>query len=471
MFGPKELDSRNTYNPNLQEIQESAERTYGEANSFYRKEELYLKDIERRIMSGDLSSEKDIYDECHAIASDLAKCCEMYLKALFIYEHNIPGNQVDELWEKLKKSEFKTDERGNLICVTPAGEITFVKYDDNGNPVKDSNGKLIYFDKNNNVYTENSRGSKIKRNGHQLDRLIELLSQESRLLLETRMLTIPMETTEMNNSVSILDVLLKKGVLSQNNQISSEQYVGWIEQHKKTFEEARYSGQKKYDVNVEFLYHLATQIKAVVQYRMDPKNNQKFTVTDEQLSQLPKEIQQMASFHSYLLSEDLIKLIANNEEIKNKIILLFSNKYVIPPKNVSPLDFYNMIRLMDDKEIIYVSYLCYMFQNYDKLNSGAIDGQQEKETKKAFEIAGIFNSIGITPNKVIGFFVQIKEVFGEKITIGNESISKLLTLLRSEIDNKYSYINNIYYLKSKSDYKLDSFSNIDIINYNNKFKL
>ena len=63
MFGPKELDLRNTYNPNLKEIQESAERTYGEANSFYRKEELYLKDVERRIMSGELSSEKDIYDE------------------------------------------------------------------------------------------------------------------------------------------------------------------------------------------------------------------------------------------------------------------------------------------------------------------------------------------------------------------------------------------------------------------------
>ena len=108
----------------LEDIQESAERTYGEANSFYRKEELYLKDIERRIIAGELSSEKDIYDECHAIASDLAKCCEMYLKALYIYEHNIPGNQI-----------------------------------------------------------------------------------------------------------------------------SSEQYVGWIEQHKKTFEEARYSGQKKYDVN------------------------------------------------------------------------------------------------------------------------------------------------------------------------------------------------------------------------------
>lgn len=464
MFGPKELDLRNTYNPNLQEIQESSERTYGEANSFYRKEELYLKDVERRIMSGELSSEKDIYDECHAIASDLAKCCEMYLKALFIYENNIPGNQIDELWKKLKNSEFKTDERGNLIYITPAGEITFVRYDDKGEPIKDSNGKLIYFDKSNNVYKENSRGSKIKRNGHQLDRLIELLSQESRLLLETRMLTIPMETTEMNNSVSILDVLLKKGILSQNNQISSEQYVSWIEQHKKTFEEARYSGQKKYDVNIEFLYHLATQIKAVVQYRMDPKNNQKFTVTDEELSQLPKEIQQMASFHSYLLSEDLIKLIANNEKIKNKIVLLFSSEYILPSKDISPLDFYNMIKLMDSKEIICVSYLCYMLQNYDKLNSEVMSEQKGKEIKRIYEIAGIFNSIGIAPNKIIGFFVQIKEIFGKKMAINNENIFNLLTLLKNKFVNK-SY--NNYYL---NNYKLDSISDIDYVN-NNKLKL
>ena len=67
--------------------------------------------------------------------------------------------------------------------------------------------------------------------------------------------------------------------------------------------------------------------------------------------------------------------------------------------------------------------------------------------------------------------LQIKEVFGKKITIGNESISKLLTLLKSEIDQQNAYINNIYYLKSKSNYKLDSINNIDFINYNNKFKL
>ena len=434
MFGPKELDLRNTYNPNLQEIQESAERTYGEANSFYRKEELYLKDVERRIKSGELSSEKDIYDECHAIASDLAKCCEMYLKALYIYEHNIPGNQIDELWKKLKNSEFKTDERGNLIYVTTTGEITFVRYDDNGEPIKDSNGKLIYFDKNNNDYTENSRGSKIKINGHQLDRLIEWLSLESRLLLETRMLNIPMETTEQNNSVSILDVLLKKGVLSQDNQISSEQYVGWIEQHKKTFEEARYSGEKKYDVNVEFLYHLATQIKAVVQYTMDPKNNQKFTVTDEELSQLPKEIQQMVSFNSYLLSEDLIKLIANNEEIRNKIILLFSNEYVVKPNNISPKNFYNMIMMMDLKEILFVFYICYAIENNMQLTNDLTKSMEFNY--KISKIVDRLRTNKISTNLIVELCCYIKSISGFSI-YGNSFVNFFDII--TDFENKLSY--------------------------------
>ena len=87
MFGPKELDLRNTYEPNLDDTQESAKRTYGAANSFYRKQEVYLKDIEKRLLSGELNSEEEIYDECHTIASDLAESCEMYLKALFLYEN------------------------------------------------------------------------------------------------------------------------------------------------------------------------------------------------------------------------------------------------------------------------------------------------------------------------------------------------------------------------------------------------
>lgn len=465
MFGPKELDLRNVYNPNLQNISESAKRTYGEANSFYRKEELYLKDVERRIFSEELIDEKEIYDECHAIASDLAKCCEMYLKAIYIFEHNIPGNKIDELWDGLKNSEFMIDERGNLLYKTSNGEVTFAKYDLYGNPNKDSAGKVIYYDKNGNVYNDNNKGSKIKRNGHQLDRLIDLLSPESSLLLETRMLTIPMEKTENNSSISIFDVLLEKGILSLDNQISSEQYISWIDQYKKTFEEARYSGQKRYDVNVEFLYHLATQIKAVAQYKMAPKHSQHFTITQEELNSLPEEIKQLALFRSDLLSEELIKIIANDDEIKNKIKVLFSGNYVLPPKNISPKDFYSMINLMSSNEIIYSFYLCYMIQNSNKLNKGEMSEDTGEDVKQTLKIALIFKSIDLKPEQVIGLFIQIKSIFKNKVTIGNESIGKLLQTLQNK--DVYGY----YYLANENKKYINRYYNKDIdINMKNNFK-
>ena len=117
MYGAMELDRCNTYVPDLNDIKESAERTYGEANSFFRKEELYLKEIESLIKIGEIKSERQIYDECHAIASDLAKCCEMYLKALFLYENKDSNYTCDELWKILeakgKKDKNRKDENGS----------------------------------------------------------------------------------------------------------------------------------------------------------------------------------------------------------------------------------------------------------------------------------------------------------------------------------------------------------------------
>lgn len=457
MFGPKELDQRNVYNPNLQDIAESSERTYGEANSFYRKEELYLKDVERRILSGELVDEKEIYDECHAIASDLAKCCEMYLKALYIYENNTPGNNIDALWDKLKNSEFMCDEHGYLIYETSRGEITFVRYDNDGNPIKDSNGKLIYYDKNGNVYNENSRGSKIKRNGHQLDRLIELLSQESRLMLEMRMLTIPMESTENNSSVSFVDVLLKKGVITQDKQMSSEQYNGWIDKHKKTFEESRYSGQKQYDINVEFLYHLATQIKAVAQYNIDPKNNQKFTIPEEDYKKLPIEIQKLASSHSNLMTENLLTLLINNEEARKKFSSYFSQKYYIPI-DIKSKDFCRMFELMDEKEILYTSYLCYVVHNRDKINSSYINDIV------MYDLATMSEMMNWSSGKIISFLVYIKDTF--KVKIGGNNFVCIINYLKDySVGGSDGGINiNKYIYNDKNTY----LGNIDNINKFNK---
>lgn len=474
MFGPKELDTRNTYNPNLDDIQESARRTYGSANSLFEINELNLKNLEMQLESGKLSSKEDIYDKSHTAVSLLAECCEMYLKALFLYEHRNDGKTIKELWTvleaKTKEDKNRKDRNGNIIYYqtekdneTPLrhsdGTIVYVyvKVDSNGNAICDTDGKPIYVDKTGKEYDYMRKGNAVKTNGHALDRLVELLSPASRLLLETRMLTIPMGLTEKNASITILDLLQNRGLISSEEHISQDQFVGWLDQHKRAFEESRYPGQKKYDINVEFMYHLETQIKAIVQYKLDPKQNQNFTVTDEELSKLPPEIEQLASFHSYLISEDLIKLIANNDRIKNKIISIFSKEYSLPSSDISPSNFCKMVKLMSEEEITYISRLWYMVKYYDNFNEKNIDD-------KIFNTATMLKSFGITSKNIIEFFVQLKEIFGESISLENKNVEKLLRVLRNQIVHGES---DIYNKEIKYNF---NFENMDYVG-NNKFKL
>ena len=45
MLDPKEPDLRNTYNPNLKEIQESTERAYSKANYFYKNNNVHTETV------------------------------------------------------------------------------------------------------------------------------------------------------------------------------------------------------------------------------------------------------------------------------------------------------------------------------------------------------------------------------------------------------------------------------------------
>ena len=319
-----------------------------------------------------------------------------------------------------------------LVQGTPRGLLLFQEILKWPNP----SVSIQCINKNNNAYTENNRGAKIKRSGHQLDRLIEALSPESRILLETRMLTIPMEETENNHSVSILDVLLEKGILPRENQISFEQYVGWIEQHKKTFEESRYSGQKQFDVNVEFLYHLATQIKALAQYTLDPQNDQKFTMSDDDFCKLPSVTKQVALLYPHLISEELLKFISNDSSAKAKIQFMFSSEYNLPLETINHIVFFKMIKLMDINEIGYTLYLCYLIQNlYNENALTSADSIIQHE--KVSEMAEFLGAMGYTPNKVIRLFVQIKETFGKSVHLGNTTLKGIFKLLINKVFGRY----------------------------------
>lgn len=409
MFGTKELDDKNNYRPDLDNINESAERTYGEANSFFKKEELYLKEIERQIISGELSSEKQIYDECHAIASDLAKCCEMYLKALYLYEHREGNLKCSELWDILegKMREDKTkddgrarDQNGNIIYFPtetdqygnekpkhyPDGTPVYLHLmvDSSGQPIRDDKGNLIYVDKFGNKYEEKRKGKAVKTNGHALDRLIKLISPYSRMLLETRMLTIPKETTEKNGSVSQYDMLQIRGLLNKHEYISQDQYEGWLDKHKRTFEESRYSGQKEYDVSVEFMYHLTTQIRAVVQWVMHPNKTQQ--------------------------------------------------------------EIYKMDQIMSDRENTYTYTLYYMVKNYKQLKKSGEYIKYNKTMMSLFEIAEIFQAIHLSSEKVYEFLNQFKEIFN--VEIGSKSFFELLSIILKNYIASFGYddkFNNIVY--------------------------
>lgn len=461
MLGLRDIDLMDTYNPNVDDIQESAEITYESANDFFDSNESNLQKLVRLMKAGELSSPKIIYAKKHTAVSMLAECCEMYLKALFLYENINSGKTCKELWNileaKAKEYQTRKDKNGNVIYYLterdnktpkkhPDGTIiyTYAKLDSDGKFVNGDDGNPIYVDKYGKEYKYSERGSAVRTNGHALDRLVELLSPESRLHLEARMLRIPMNETEKNSSVSILDLLQSKGLISTTKHMSQDQFAGWLDQHKRSFEEARYPGQKKYDISIEFMHHLETQIKAVVQYRMSPKNDQKFTITDEEFEKLPIEIRQLASFHSNFLSEELLKLIASDNKVKDKIVELFSQKYILP-NNISASDFYNLIKIMETNEILYISYLCYLIKNYATSDFTNLESDQSKskETFQSLKIAAILKEIRFNPSQIVGFCIQLKSSFN--MPINSNSLTKLFNLLKTELGyDPYEIVTNEY---------------------------
>ena len=456
MFGIRELDKKNIYNPNLKDINESAERTYEEANIFFDMVEGYLKKIENKVNN---LSHKQLYDISNAIASELAKCSELYLKALYIYENNIYGNNIDDIWKELKSSTYKTDKNGNLIYLLEKnnGEnvLTFVKTDIDGKKIKDENNKCIYIDCNKNEYSEGQQGKKIKQNGHQLDRLIELLSNDSRMLLEIRMLMIPMSNTEIYDKISIYDELKKNDVIFGYYQMTPNVFFDWINQHKRTYEETRYAGQKQHNINLEFLYHLTKQLKVVAQYKLSPQNNQLFNISKDEtdlndlnilfdlLKSLEKDMyitfkvddkldyyddfnefyndfNKLDENFKYLFysinynqcPKNLLKSLLNDFNFKYKISQLnkiYEDCSHITPLNISLVNLYNMLNLCDNEEINYLATFSlakvYEYHNLRVFKSHAFQSKEHM----------VWLNSMFSKNEMVSYAIYLKKKYNCKI--------------------------------------------------------
>lgn len=409
----KYVDLYNNYNPNLNDILESAQRTFGEASAFfdmanYSLTTLLIELREKTAMS------KDIYDKVNAIATIFAVSCENFLKALFLYEHINAGLNIEELWEQLGKPDFKVDVNGNYVYEKEiSGKKVFVYavVDGNGNRVVDANGKNVYKDSDGNVYSEGSQGKKVKTTGHDIDRLIHMLSTDSKFMLESRMLSIKMNDTEKQKRVSLVDVLESMNIVSRNNQISRNNYDGWVEQHKRTFIEARYGGEKRPNINMEFLYHLATQIRAVVQYKIEPEQNQKFNLSSSELSRQPTEIQNLAEENPDLLTGGLIKLLALDDSIRRKFELLFKPKFRMPLKSLNPSHFFHMLCECSEEEIRDISMVGYLRTPQGKRKLKKVC--DENPSSSVVELKGyieMLNKRNIDMNLYINYYIQLKRL-------------------------------------------------------------
>lgn len=279
------------------------------------------------------------------------------------------------------------------------------------------NGKPIYIDEIENTYNENNRGSKITLKGHDLKRLINNLREDSKILLLIRMLLIPKEETGEYSSVDISD-LVNSYLYKKNYDLpfvplmTSEQYYNLLDCHNRIYIEARYPGERKPSLNIQFLYHLATQIKAVVQYKMNPKKDQVFTLTYEDISKLPSEFDELVSFYPYFMSKELIELITSNEGIQKKIYYLFSENRLLP-SNISPKNFYNMIMMMDLKEILFVFNICYVIENNMQLTYDFTKSSEYNH--KISKIVDRLRTNKISSNRIVELCCHIKSISGISI--------------------------------------------------------
>lgn len=345
----RDLDKKNIYVPNLQNMYECSIRQFLEGNNFF---EMAEYGIEKSLKENNVEL---IYDSCNAIASCLAFACESFLKALYIQENNISGNKIDDIWENLKKPE-KIDPTRN----------------------------------------------KKKVKGHDLDILIDNLSLDSKLLLETRMLTIEMNKTEKYDQIDIFDILLKNKKIKKLNTMPTHKYYSWLEQHKRTFEKSRYGGQEYHQVNIEFLYHLAIQIRAVAQYKICPTDDQVFLLECNKLDNLPDELIDLYKVNRFYINEKLIKLITNNQEKKLELIKIVKDNPLMQFIKQTRIDFDFILRNLsyDELKIIaeYINNYNYEYYSIKKIKKekDCIFKEYEeklKNTKYLFPTNFIFECI------------------------------------------------------------------------------
>ena len=270
------------------------------------------------------------------------------------------------------------------------------------------------------------------------------------------MCTIPMENTELYNQVSLFDVLKICNIIFPRRKMYQTEYLDWVDKHKKTFEEARYSGQNVSNVNLEFLFHLATQIKSVAQFKISPTNTQDFdigvdgdllikqgnfdirkilvklqqdvsnslkydkvnevtynTLSEDKFKSISNELQKFFSFDLKLLSDELIELVKNDKDVEDKISFINMHHCKSILREVSNSTFYNLVKCCDINEIDYILKLCYDVNRIyypSKIDDNVVNDEYIKN------IVSFFRIFAFSIDDIINYSIFIKNKYNFEIS-------------------------------------------------------
>jgi hypothetical protein len=276
----------------------SAKATFDEAEAMYKLVTNGIKGI-------DISNKEEAYAFNNAISTQLALICELYLKALYIFEQQLSTKTVEELWNSLR------------------------------NPSK--------------LDPSRPRSS----SGHHLDILIDNLSFDTKTILKNRIATLD-KTKETGKvlDINIFDILKKHGLIDDVVSLELPNIDASIEEHKNTFAEARYGGQSFSKPDIKFLQHLTTQISVVARYKISPVRGRQIDVTKYQKGSFPNELSELYYQHPDVVCDELVLLIGDSEEKKAlfiKVMNLRLHEKIILKLGASKL--YFLIRLFEFEEI------------------------------------------------------------------------------------------------------------------------
>ena len=439
-----ELSQKNTYQPNLTSTQESCERTYRQAIRKLDKITQYYSNIDL----SNLSSE-DIYDACCEAAADLALCCELFLKSIYIYENGLKGTNIDVMWNNLARPQVK-DQNGNDMYINN-GVISMLRVDNDGNPILDENGNRTYIDESGNILRNGQQGKRIQKSGHDLEHLITtVISDESRMLLDIMMTANLMEETDRHTKVDLIDILTSKGAVESERKMTESQYRGWLNQHAVTFVDARYAGQSYHNIEVAFLFHLATQCKALAQYVIEPDKKENVNLTEEEIENIPNVISKVAAISKRLVTQDLIKLVIHDDKKRKKLEGISQPGIIELFLTAKPSHFYSLV---SDFEIDEIAFVC------ESMSKCSRKKQYNGNANDSFELLLSM----IKPKEFLATCVYLKTLTKYKIN------KELMTLLIEKILDKMTFENNYKDAITYNKYEYDIPKDFNIINKNYKF--